>query len=36
MNKWITSKLHSIIQQSIEDKLDANIRIQLGNTFFNA
>jgi len=33
--KSITSKLHSIIQKCIENKIDANTRIQLGNTLFN-
>jgi hypothetical protein len=37
IDKFVTSKLHSIIKKCILDKIDANIRIQkLGNVFFNA
>ncbi len=32
----ITSKLQFIIQKCIENKIDANTKIQLGNIFFNA
>jgi len=36
IDKFVTSKLHSIIQKCILDKNDTDIRIQkLGNVFIN-